>query len=162
MNCKYVATIGTIILFAGVLSCVAQEGQRNNRPVSAALLDAVENRIHNGDVAALSDLAATNSNKAIPLLMRFVAPQNKPGEPIPSSAGDALVKMHAENDIRALIVAYSKKGDYADRDRMLAFMTLGFMKSKASVRTIASFLDDDSNKATTASNLAGANRLYWR
>lgn len=138
-------------------SGAAQEADRNNQPVKPAFFDAVKQRVHNGDLTAFSDLAATNSNKAIPLLLQYIAPQDQPDDPVALAVGDALVKMHAEKDIHKSIVNYSKTGESADRERLLAFMTLSFMRSRASVRAIASFLDDNANKATTASSLAGAN-----
>ena len=120
----------------------AQATQRNNNPVSAALLDSVKEKVHEGNLNSLDELANTNSNKAISYLVDFIIPQDKADSPIAKAAGAALVKMHAEADLRDKIIEYRKAGRAHDRDRLIAFSALSFMPTKAAVRALASFLDD--------------------
>lgn len=137
--------IATAALFIVARQCEARDAHLNDKPLDPEMVTSIRKRINNGDYSGFNELVNTNSTKAVIEIADFVSPSDADNEARAVAAGEALVKLKAETYLCDSIRSLSKVENVAaDRERGIIFVTLAFMKSKATVRGLASFLNDAS------------------
>ena len=136
-----------IVISIGIASAFGQLVQRDDDPNEASPMDAVIDQTKADNFSLFGRLSAVDQAKIIRRLKDRIAVQDKPDEPYALAVGKLLVKMHAEQPLHDLIVALSKENFGNNSEIVVCLDALSFMKTKAAVRALASFLYDKDDLA---------------
>ena len=149
MSSSRILPLILLIIVLGTKNVMAldQSVQRDDDPDEASPMDAVIDQIKADNFSLFGRLSAVDQAKIIRRLKDRIAVQDKPDEPYALAIGKLLVKMHAEQPLHDLIVALSKENFGNNSEIVVSLEALSFMKTKAAVRALASFLYDKDDLA---------------
>jgi hypothetical protein len=135
----------TLLLICATL-VLGQQPERDDPDVPSPL-DLVINKVMRSDDLAFNALSKQDQTRTIRRLKDRIYFQDKSDDKHALAVGEVLVRLHAEQPLHDLIVDLSKEGFAIDREIMVTFHALSFMKSKATVRMLVSFLYDKQDLA---------------